>query len=104
MDFGPYTPTPQDNQQAFLDLNPQMRPEYNQGMNPWVQRLKQRLAQGGQAMQGAMAGPQSQQQMPQAQAMDPMAQRAQALQTEYNRGAQMAKAGQNVANMFGAGR
>jgi len=101
MDFGSYSPTPQDNQQAFLDLNPQMRPEYNQGVNSWVQRLKQRLAQGGQVMQGAMADPQSQQQMPQAQSMDPMAQRAQALQTEYNRGAKMAKAGQNVAKMFG---
>lgn len=98
-----YNLTPQDHQSAFLDNNPQMRPEYNQAMPSWIQQLKRRLAQGGQVMQGAMAPQQSQPQMPSAGNIDPMAQRAQALQSEYNRGSQMAQAGRNVAGLFGFG-
>jgi hypothetical protein len=81
-----------------------MRPEYSQGVPSWIQRLKQRLAQGGQVMQSALGGPQQQQQMPQAAPMDSMSQRSAALQGEYNRGSQMGQAARNVAGMFGVGR
>lgn len=103
MDFGQYELTPQDHQQAFQELNPQMRPEYNQAFPSWVQRLKQRLAQGGQAMQGALAGPQQQMQQPQQQMEDPMAQKGRALQDQYNRGSQMGQAARNIYGMFGGG-
>ena len=103
LDFGTYNLTPQDHEAAFLDNNPQMRPEYMQQQPSWTQRLMRRLAQAGQVQQGAM--PQQQEQrMPQMGGeMDPMQARGIALQNSYNQGRQLGQAVGNVGRMFGGG-
>lgn len=91
-----YNLTPQDHESAFLETNPQMRPEYMQQQPGWTQRLMRRLAQAGQVQQNAM--PQGQP-MPQmgGGGMDPMQARGAALQNSYNQGRQLGQ----IGRMFG---
>lgn len=101
-----YDLTPQDHENAFYDVNPQMRPEYTQGQSSWTKRLMQRLAQAGQTQQNAVQQGQPQQQAsPQmGGGMDAMQSQGAALQNSYNQGRQMGQAGRGVAEMFGFGR
>jgi len=98
-----YQPTGQDYQQGFEMTNPQMSDAYSQAMPSWIKKLQDKLRRGGQVAQDALA-PQQQarQQMQQGQQpqMNPMEQRANALNAQYNMGRNM---GQGIQGILGRG-
>lgn len=106
-DFGgDYLPTESDYTQGFQQTNPQMSPGYGDSRS-WIERLKEKLMRGGQAMQNVGAQNQMQnpmQQQGQGQGMqDPMASRSQSLSSSYSQGKQLGQAGRNIYNALGGG-
>lgn len=102
----PYQPTGQDYRQGFEMTNPEMSDAYSQSASPWIQRLKNRLKQGGMPMRDPHA--QSQQPMPQQQQQpmgeeNPMEARSRALNASYNQGRNIGQAAQGIGRMFGGG-
>jgi len=106
-DYGTYQPTGQDFQQGFDMTNPQMTDAYSQSTGPsWIQRLKNRLRQGGMPSRDPHA--QQQQPMPQQQQQpmgeeNPMESRSRALKASYNQGRNLGQAAQGIGRMFGGG-
>lgn len=97
-DFGgDYLPTESDYTQGFQQTNPQMSPGYGDSRS-WIERLKEKLMRGGQAMQNVGAQPQQQNPM-QGQAPAPM--QSQDINASYNQGRQLGQAGRAVYNVFG---